>query len=130
MRSSRALLFSLSALLLALPARGQTIDTAQVRFQQPIDLQYFRAQDKRGLNVFETPKVAGAPYRGFHIDWGAAFTQQFQGLSHSNTADSVFVAAVTPSPGNAGSASISSSSLPRSLTDSSAVTSSLTRRSR
>ena len=107
MRSSRALLFSLSALLLALPARGQTIDTAQVRFQQPIDLQYFRAQDKRGLNVFETPKVAGAPYQGFHIDWGAAFTQQFQGLSHSNTADSVFVAAVTPSPGNAGSASIS-----------------------
>ena len=85
---------------------AQTIDSAQVRFQQASAIQYLRPQDKRGLNLFETPKVAGAEYRGFALQWGAAFTQQFQALSHENTADSVAVAAVAPTPGNAGSAAI------------------------
>ena len=98
----RSLCLALSGLALALPARAQTVDTAQAKFQQPIEIQYLRAQDKRGINVFETPKVAGAPYTGFKLAWGAAFTQQFQGLTHSNTADSVFVAAVNPVAGNAG----------------------------
>ncbi len=60
---------------------AQTIDSAQVRFQQASAIQYLRPQDKRGLNLFETPKVAGAEYRGFALQWGAAFTQQFQALS-------------------------------------------------
>ena len=51
-----------------------------------IEIQYMRANDKRGINVFETPKVAGAPYEGFKLSFGAAFTQQFQGLGHENTA--------------------------------------------
>ena len=51
-----------------------------------IDIQYMRANDQRGINVFETPKVAGAPYDGFKLNFGAAFTQQFQGLGHENTA--------------------------------------------
>ena len=71
------------------PAFAQTVDTAQARFQPPIEIQYLRPQDKRGINVFETPKVARAPYTGFRVQWGAAFTQQFQGLSHSNDADSL-----------------------------------------
>jgi hypothetical protein len=54
-----------------------------------ITMQYFRPQDQRGINVFETPKEAGAPYTGFRLDWGAAFTQQFQGLSQSHTATPV-----------------------------------------
>ncbi|MQA92230.1 MAG: hypothetical protein GEU90_18725 [Gemmatimonas sp.] len=49
-------------------------------------IQYFRPQDSRGINVFEAPKIAGAPYNGFQLDWGAAFTQQFQALDHSNLA--------------------------------------------
>jgi hypothetical protein len=89
------------------PLRAQTVDTAQARFQQPVTIQYLRAQDKRGMNVFETPKVAGVEYTGFRMAWGAAFTQQFQGLTHENTADSVFVAAVAATPGNAGTASTS-----------------------
>jgi hypothetical protein len=49
-------------------------------------IQYFRPYDQRGLNVFETSKVAGPTYRGFALQIGAAFTQQFQNLSHENTA--------------------------------------------
>jgi hypothetical protein len=51
-----------------------------------IDIQYFRAQDQRGINVFETPKEPGAAYDGFKLSWGAAFLQTFQGLDHSNRA--------------------------------------------
>jgi hypothetical protein len=51
-----------------------------------IDIQHFRPTDMRGINVFETPKTEEAPYTGFKLNWGAAFTQQFQGLDHSNTA--------------------------------------------
>jgi hypothetical protein len=55
-----------------------------------ITIQYFRPQDQRGINVFESPKQAGAPYTGFRLDWGAAFTQQFQGLTQSHTATPVY----------------------------------------
>jgi hypothetical protein len=54
-----------------------------------IEFQHIRPADKRGLNVFETPKFDTVPYTGFKLGWGAAMTQQFQGLRHSNTADSV-----------------------------------------
>ena len=84
-------------------ASAQTADSVRNDTQAKVTIQYTRAQDKRGLNVFETPKVAGVDYTGFKLDWGAAFTQQFQGLAHSNRADSVFVPAVAPAPGNAGS---------------------------
>jgi hypothetical protein len=51
-----------------------------------IEIQNYRPTDIRGINVYEPPKEAGAPYTGFKLAWGAAFTQQFQGLDHSNTA--------------------------------------------
>ena len=54
-----------------------------------IEFQHIRPADRRGLNVFETPKFDSVPYTGFKLGWGAAMTQQFQGLRHSNTADSV-----------------------------------------
>ena len=102
MRNSRTFLFIAAGLVMAAPAGAQQIDSAQAKYPQPMVIQYTRPQDKRGLNMFETPKVAGATYEGFKMTIGAAFTQQFQGLSHSNDADSVAVAAVNPSPGNAG----------------------------
>ena len=101
MPSSRISLIAFGLLVTAAAAGAQTVDSTQVQQQS---IQYLRAQDQRGINVFETPKVAGATFNGFKLAWGAAFTQQFQGLSHSNTADSIAVAAVNPSPGNAGSA--------------------------
>jgi hypothetical protein len=53
---------------------------------RPVEIQYFRPQDQRGLNVFEPPKVRAAPWEGFKLSWGAAFTQQFQALEHENRA--------------------------------------------
>ena len=52
-----------------------------------IAIQYYRAVDQRGINVFETTKTPGVEYTGFKIDINASFTSQVQNLSHSNTAD-------------------------------------------
>ncbi|MGZ8377127.1 MAG: hypothetical protein ACXWZS_13245 [Gemmatirosa sp.] len=51
-----------------------------------IEIQYLRANDQRGINVFESRKDDKVPYEGFKLNFGAAFTQQFQGLGHENTA--------------------------------------------
>jgi hypothetical protein len=53
--------------------------------QQPA-IQYFRAYDKRGVNVFETSKNDTVQYDGFKLRIGAGFTQGFQSLNHSNNA--------------------------------------------
>jgi hypothetical protein len=53
---------------------------------RPITIQYFRPQDKRGINTFETTKDPGAEFTGFRLDFGAAFTSQVQDVSHRNTA--------------------------------------------
>jgi hypothetical protein len=108
MRTLRSLFIGALAFAAFAPAGAQTIDSSQAGYQPKQQVQYWRPWDKRGQNIFETPKVAGVAYDGFKIQWGAAFTQQFQGLTHENTADSVFVAAVAPVAGNAGgSAAIS-----------------------
>ena len=52
-----------------------------------VEIQNYRPEDKRGVNVFEAPKEEAVEYDGFKLQWGAAFTQQFQGLDHRNTAD-------------------------------------------
>src|SRR5687768_845506 len=53
---------------------------------RPMKIQYLRPQDKRGLNVFETTKDPGAEFKGFAMDFGAAFTSQVQNLEHRTTA--------------------------------------------
>jgi len=53
---------------------------------RPAEVDHFRAADIRGLNVFETPKESTVPFAGFVLSIGGAFTQEFQGLSHTNTA--------------------------------------------
>lgn len=62
------------------PLRAQ--QPAPESFQPPTVVQYLRPYDQRGINIFETPKVANVEYTGFALQWGAAFTQQFQSLSH------------------------------------------------
>ena len=47
-----------------------------------IEIQNFRPQDQRGINMFEAPKTSDVPFTGFKLNWGAAFTQQFQSLDH------------------------------------------------
>jgi hypothetical protein len=51
-----------------------------------IKIENIRPYDQRGINVFESPKAAVSMFSGFKFDFGAAFTQQFQSLSHENTA--------------------------------------------
>ena len=53
---------------------------------RPIELQHFRPADQRGVNMFEAPKTDDVPFTGVKLLWGGAFTQQFQGLQHKNTA--------------------------------------------
>lgn len=51
-----------------------------------IEIQHLRPRDQRGINVFEPAKDDDVPFTNLKIGFGAAFTQQFQGLDHSNTA--------------------------------------------
>jgi hypothetical protein len=67
---------------------------AKVSLLKPIVIQNVRPADTRGINVFESPKDNGVAFTGFKLDWGAAFKQDFQGLTHSNTANAVLVAGV------------------------------------
>lgn len=77
-------------------AAESTADTAKLTVEKKdksffstapkIVIQNIRPTDMRGLNIYETPKDDSTPYTGFKLDFGGAFTQQFQGLDHSNTA--------------------------------------------
>ena len=53
-----------------------------------------RPADKSGVVVFEAPKWEPAPFDGIRVNWGAAFTQDFQDLSHRNTAAAAMVGGV------------------------------------
>jgi hypothetical protein len=68
------------------PPAAATAEDSAWKKGRPVTIQYMRALDQRGTNVFETTKTAGVEYKGFKLDFGAAFTSQLQNLSHSNTA--------------------------------------------
>ncbi|AHG93281.1 hypothetical protein J421_5746 (plasmid) [Gemmatirosa kalamazoonensis] len=68
------------------PADVPAATTAAPSNVPPITIQRLRPADQRGINVFEAPKNDTMPFTGFRLAFGAAFTQQFQGLGHSNTA--------------------------------------------
>ena len=53
--------------------------------QQP-GLQYFRPNDKNGLNVFEPSKEDTVIFDGLKVRVGGDFAMQFQGIRQSNTA--------------------------------------------
>jgi hypothetical protein len=54
--------------------------TAQVR-----DLQNWRPNDKRGLNIYEAPVEDTVAFDGLRIRVGGDFAMQFQGITQSNT---------------------------------------------
>ncbi len=70
-------------------------------FVSPTTIQHVRPADERGINVFEAPKNDTVAYDGFKMSWGAAFTQEFQDLSHSNTAAAVTKTDANGKPYNA-----------------------------
>jgi hypothetical protein len=52
---------------------------------QQVKVANMRAYDKSGINVFEEPKNE-VKFEGLGVRWGAGFTQQYQSLTHENTA--------------------------------------------
>lgn len=58
--------------------------------QQPA-IQYYRPNDKTGLNVFETSKTDTVLFSGLKVKVGGNFTQDYQGLNHENNATPVIV---------------------------------------
>ncbi len=53
------------------------------------NLQYFRPNDKTGLNIFETSKDDTVAFVGVQVRIGGDFAMQFQGLNQSNTDDNL-----------------------------------------
>jgi hypothetical protein len=54
---------------------------------QSSGIQFNRPADQFGLNVFEAPKEDTTVFTGMNVKWGAAFTQQFQALSHETASE-------------------------------------------
>jgi hypothetical protein len=100
-------LFLIATLAGAVPAAAQTVQVASAKGADtavtdstptkriekpmrigapPVEIQHMRAPDQRGLNVFESPKEETVPFTGFKLNWGGAFTQQYQNLTHENAA--------------------------------------------
>ncbi|WP_027136997.1 hypothetical protein [Gaetbulibacter saemankumensis] len=55
--------------------------------QSKRDFDNFRQPDKRGINVFETPKDTISTFDGLNVRIGGSFALQFQGLRHQNAGD-------------------------------------------
>lgn len=61
-----------------------------VMAQSSRDLQYFRAPDKTGINVFESPKETNVDFTGLNVRIGGSNTLQFQALDHKNGGVPIF----------------------------------------
>jgi hypothetical protein len=76
---STARMFIIALLMLPLASIGQY---EKVSYMRP---SYWRPYDQTGINVFETTKEKDPiAFEGLRVRFGAGFTQQFQGLKHSN----------------------------------------------
>ncbi|MES2828042.1 MAG: hypothetical protein V4687_07805 [Bacteroidota bacterium] len=49
-----------------------------------------RPYDKSGINVFESPRDTNAIFEGLKVQFGAGFTQSFQGLKHENATGGLY----------------------------------------
>ena len=81
----KSIITTLTILLLAL-----TIFESQAVAQDNRDLQYFRAPDQTGLNVFETTKDTDVEFDGVTVRIGGSNTLQFQALDHDNNTGGIF----------------------------------------
>lgn len=61
---------------------------------QKKSMQYFRYNDQRGLNVFDTTKTDTVAFTGFSVKMGGNLTLDFQGLNYQNNAIPVVIDAV------------------------------------
>jgi len=60
--------------------------------QQPA-LQFYRGWNRDAINIFESPKADTVPYTGFKMRIGGSFTQDFQSLKSTNSANYVATSA-------------------------------------
>lgn len=67
--------------------KAEKKEVTQADLMPRIGISRLRPNDQRGVNMFETPKKDAVPFTGFAVEFGAAFTQQFQGLDHSSDAE-------------------------------------------
>ncbi|MCC5904581.1 MAG: hypothetical protein JJU13_00110 [Balneolaceae bacterium] len=74
----KTILSLLTVLLLSVTLMESTANAQSSR-----DLQYFRAPDKTGLNVFETSKDTNVVFDGLNVRIGGSNTLQFQALTQS-----------------------------------------------
>jgi hypothetical protein len=81
-------------LLLPIVALAIIMITGNALWAQSKQMQYYRGNDKTGLQTFETIKDDTTAFGGFKVKVGGNFTQDFQSLSHKNNATPVFVSGV------------------------------------
>ena len=65
-----------------------TLSVSAIAQQQ--EMQYFRPDNKNGLNVFENTKNDTTPFTKMKVKVGGNFSQDFQGLKQQNTATPVY----------------------------------------
>lgn len=73
--------FNVCALLVATLSTG----AAFAQDDEKSDLQYFRENNKNGLNVFETKKLPKGSFDKVRVFVGGDFALQFQSINHSNS---------------------------------------------
>lgn len=76
---------------MSIKIRQLAVALAMVLFATPLfsqegKINFYRPYDQAGINVFETTKEDTVEFTGLKVRVGGNFTQQFQALSHSNTA--------------------------------------------
>ena len=63
--------------------------TASIAAAQQQPIQYFRVNDQRGINVYETPKEDSVEFTDIRIRPGGACTMHFQGLDPQNDSNNM-----------------------------------------
>ncbi len=58
-------------------------------YGQQSPLQFFRPNNKAGLNIFEPSKKNNVPFDGIKVRVGGDFAMQFQAINQTNTLDSL-----------------------------------------
>lgn len=75
---------------------GDAVRSLRTSLGSTAKLQNVRPRDLSGLNMFEPPKAGTEEFTNQDVVWGFAFTQQFQGIRHTNSAVPRMVATGTP----------------------------------
>lgn len=92
MKTNILTLIQVSAFLLA--STGITAVNAQERevpaSSEKTVVANLRPYDQAGLNVFEAAKDSNAVFEKVKVQFGAGFTQSFQGLKHSNLVNNLY----------------------------------------